>query len=153
MFDLLSDDFDQRVLWTTFIGIWVLSSIWGVFVKTKQIESKKKKKILRIAISCVLVFVWLYFIVYRSLYPISLAYYEYKNDLTNEKIGVIYNIEQLNQDRMKFVIDDTKYTIVYSWEKPLANIGKDIVNGDVVKIVYGKNSKFVFNMYKQKTYD
>lgn len=151
MNELLGDYFFERVLLTAFVGIWVLSLISSVFIKTKHIENKRKKTIFRVSISCTLGCLWIYFLVYRSLYPISLAYYEYKNNSTNEIIGVVESIEQTSRDRVNLFIDDTEYTIVYSNDKPIAKTVKKINKGDVVKIVAGEKSKFVFEIYKSNT--
>ena len=80
-----------------------------------------------------------------------MAYHEYKNNSTNEIIGVVESIEQTSRDRVNLFIDDTEYTIVYSNDKPIAKTVNKINKGDVVKIVAGEKSKFVFEIYKSNT--
>ena len=81
-----------------------------------------------------------------NLFPISLAYYEYNHNLVEEKTGVVESIEQDGKDRINIIIDDTEYTIVHSSVNPVFIIGGDIDKGDNVKIIFGVNSKFIFDI-------
>jgi len=55
-----------------------------------------------------------------------LAYYEYKHDFTEEKIGVVEGIEQDGKDRINIIIDNTEYTMVYSSVSPTVVIVRHI---------------------------
>jgi hypothetical protein len=114
----------------------------------KDIENKKIKTVLRFGISGALVCLWAWFFVYKNFYPISLAYYEYNHNLVEEKIGVIERIEQNGKDRISISIDNTEYTVVHSSVNPLFVIGKDIDEGDTVKIEYGEKSRYVFDIHE-----
>ncbi len=109
------------------------------------------KTVLRSSISSILICFWIWFFVYVNLYPISLAYYEYNHDFAEEKIGVIDSIEQDSKDRIKLIIGSTEYTMVYSSVSPAFIIGKDFDEGDTVKIKFGVESKYIFDIYKLNT--
>ena len=83
-----------------------------------------------------------------NLYPISLAYYEYNHNLTEEKVGVIDSIEQNVKDRIYLIIDNAEYTLVDSSESPAVIIGRDIDEGDAVKFKFGVKSKYIFEIYE-----
>lgn len=89
--------------------------------------------------------------VYMNLYPISLACFEYDHDIVEEKIGVINNIEYDVKDRMNLIIDNTEYTMVYSSVSTDDIIGRDIDEGDTVKIKFGTKSKYIFDIYRSNT--
>lgn len=131
-----------------FVCLLVSEVVYGVFKKTKNVDSKKIKTVLRFGISGALVCLWAWFFVYKNFYPISLAYYEYNHNLVEEKIGVIERIEQNGKDRISISIDNTEYTVVHSSVNPLFVIGKDIDEGDTVKIEYGEKSRFVFDIHE-----
>ena len=76
-----------------FTGIEFATICVWVWVKTKNAEKKFIKIAFRAIICSLLIGIWSYFIVYRTAYPISLAYYECNNDLTYEIVGVIDRIE------------------------------------------------------------
>ena len=114
--------------------------------KTKDIENKKIKTVLRFGISGVLVCLWAWHFVYINLYPISLAYYEYSHNSVEEKIGVINSIEQDGKDRINLIIDNTEYTMVYSSLNSDDIISRDIDEGDTVKIEFGVKSKYIFDI-------
>ena len=122
-----------------------------MFKKTKKIENKKIKTVLRFGISGVLVCLWAWHFVYINLYPISLAYYEYSHNSVEEKIGVINSIEQDGKDRIALIIDNTEYRLVHSSTDPAVIIGKDIAEGDAVRVTFGAKSKYVFDIYKSNT--
>ena len=134
-----------------FSGLWILLAIYGTFKSSKSIESKKMKTVLRFGISGVLVCLWAVHFVYMNLYPISLAYYEYNHDFAEEKIGVIDGIEQDGKDRIYLNIDNAEYTMVDSSVSPAFIIGKDIDEGDTVKIKFGVRSKYIFDIYELNT--
>ncbi len=94
---------------------------------------------------------WLYFFVCSGAYPITLAYYEYNNDLTAETTGVITNIERKNKDRIEICIDEQKYSVVYSSQKHHPSMINDFNMGDTVKIIYGERSLYIFEIYKADT--
>ncbi|MBR6769301.1 MAG: hypothetical protein IKM34_07440 [Clostridia bacterium] len=136
---------------TAFTGFLLLSIIYGIFKKTKRIENKKKKTVLRFGISGVLVCFWIWFFIYVNLFPISLAYYEYSHDCVEERIGTIESIEQDGKDRINIIIDNTEYTMVHSSVNPAVAIGKDIDEGDTVKFIFGVESKYIFDIYESNT--
>ena len=43
--------------------------------------------------------------------------------------------------------------MVYSIEETIVDFRKDIVEGDSVKFKYGKNSKFIFDIYEIEPQD
>lgn len=129
-----------------FFGIWVVLFSAIIIVKTKNMESRKLKIALRIIICSVLTGLWAFFCVYKSLYPISLAYYEYQNNLVEEKVGVIESIEQDGKDRILISIDGTIYTMVYSSLKPYNHVTIDIVKGDTVWVLTGEHSLYIFDI-------
>ena len=131
---------------TVFTAILFFSLVFGLLKKTREIENKKKKAVIN-SIGCgVIICFWLWFFVYINLFPISLAYYEYNNNLVEEKSGVIESVEQEGKDRIIVIIDGVKYTIVHSSVNPVVTIGKDIDTGDHVTITFGANSKFIFDV-------
>ena len=148
MEELLKSNFFWRGAATAFVGLWVLYVTCGTFVKTKKMTDKMKKTLLRFGVSSALIFFWVYVFVYMYLYPISLAYYEYNYDLAEETIGVIDSIEQKSKDRIHLIVDNQKYIIVHNSVTPFVNFGKDIVEGDTVKIRFGENSKYIFDIYE-----
>ena len=134
-----------------FTGFWLLLFICKTFKYTKGSESKKKKIIIHIGISGVLVFLWVWYFVYTNLYPSSLAYYEYNHSIVEEKIGIVESIEQNGKDRINIIIDNTEYTMVHSSVNPAVIIGWDIDEGDTVKFKFGVKSKFIFDIYRSDT--
>ena len=151
MYELIRSSLSTYAFIAAFFGLWSLLVIYGMFKKTKDIENKKIKTVLRFGISGVLVCLLAGHFVYMNLYPISLAYYEYNHDFTEEKIGVIDGIGQDGKDRMNLIIDNTEYTMIYSSVSPAVIIGKDIDEGDTVKIKFGVRSKYIFDIYKLNT--
>ena len=151
MYELIKSSFQAYAFAAVFSGLWILLVVYGMFKKTKKIENKKIKTVLRFGISGVLVCLWAWHFVYINLYPISLAYYEYNHDFAEEKIGVIDGIEQDGKDRMNLIIDNTEYTMVHSSVSPAVIIGKDIDEGDTVKIKFGVRSKYIFDIYELNT--
>ena len=146
MYELIKSSLSTYAFVAAFSGLWSLLFIYGMFKNTKDIENKKIKTVLRFGISGVLVCLWAWYFVYINLYPISLAYYEYNHDFVEEKIGVIDIIEQDGKDCMNLIIDNTKYTMVYSSVSPAVIIGRDVDEGDTVKIKFGVRSKYVFDI-------
>ena len=131
---------------TVFSAILFFQLVFGILKNTKRIENKKKKAVIN-SIGCgVIICFWLWFFVYINLFPISLAYCEYNNNLVEEKSGVIESVEYEGKDRIIVRIDDVKYTIVHSSVNPVVTVGKDIDTGDHVKIIFGVNSKFIFDV-------
>ena len=151
MYELLKSSLQAYALAAVFSGLWLLLVVYGTFKKTKNIESKNIKTVLRFGISVVLVCLWAWHFVYINLYPISLAYYEYNYDFVEETIGVIDTMEQNAKDRIYLSIDNTEYTMVYSSVSPDNIIGKDIDKGDAVKIKFGVRSKYIFDIYELNT--
>lgn len=151
MYELIKSSLLTYAFVAAFSGFVLMSIIFGIFKNTKNIKSKKIKTVLRFGINGVLVCLWAWYFVYMNLYPISLAYYEYNNDIVEEKIGVIDTIEQDGKDHINLIIDNTKYTMVHSSASPVVIIGRDIDEGDTVKIIFGAKSKYMFDIYKSNT--
>lgn len=151
MYELIKSSLSTYAFVAAFSGLWSLLVIYEIFKKTKDSENKKIKAVLRFGISGVLLCLWAGYFVYMNLYPISLAYYEYNHDFAEEKIGVIDDIKQDGKDRMKLIIGNKEYTTVYSSVRPAVIIGKDINEGDTVKIKFGKKSKYIFDIYELNT--
>ena len=151
MYELIKSNLEAYAFAAAFLGLWILLVIWGTIKKTKNLERKSAKAALRFGISGVLIGFWAWFFIYVNLYPISLAYYEYSHNLTEEKIGVIKSVEQEGKDRIRFIIDDTEYTMVDSSTNPFVVIGWDVDEGDTVKIKYGASSKYIFDICKANT--
>lgn len=146
MEELITVNMLSYALVTSFTGILLISIIIKVFKDTKHFENKKKKTLMRFIVNGLLVCFWIWFFVYLNLLPISLAYYEYKNNVVQETTGVVEYIEQNGKDRINIIIDDTEYTIVHSSVHPVIIPGRDIDKGDVVKIKFGINSKYIFDI-------
>ncbi len=148
MEDLIKTNVLSYAFMAAFIGFCVLLFICDTFKRTKNVESKKIKTVLRFGISGVLVCFWLWVFVCVNLLPISLAYYEYNHDLAEEKTGVIESIEQDTKDRIYIIIDNTEYVMVHSSASPAVIIGRDIDEGDTVKVKFGERSKFIFEIFR-----
>ena len=142
MYELIKSSLRFYAFVAAFSGLWSLLVVYGTFKKTKNIENKKIKTVLRFGVSGVLVCLWAWHFVYMNLYPISLAYYEYNHNFVEEKIGVIDTVEQDVKDRIYLTIDNTEYTMVYS----SASSAIDIDEGDTVKIEFGVKSKYIFDI-------
>ena len=146
MEELLKTNFISYAFVTVFSAILFSSLVFGILKKTKKMENKKKKATINFIVSGVIICFWLWFFVYINLFPISLAYCEYNHNFVEEKIGVVENIERDGKDRINIIIDKEEYTIVYSSTNPDVSISSDIDKGDNVKIIFGVNSKFIFNI-------
>lgn len=151
MYELIKNSLSFYAFVATFTGLWVLFVVYGTFKKTKNIESKKIKTVVRFGTSCALVCLWAWHFVCMNLYPVSLAYYEYNHDIVEEKSGVINNIEQDVKDRIILIIDNMEYTMVDSSVSPAVIIGRDIDEGDTVNFKFGVKSKYIFDIYKSNT--
>ncbi|MBR6801150.1 MAG: hypothetical protein IKM61_05330 [Eubacteriaceae bacterium] len=145
MEELLKTSCHAHVFAAIFMGIWILLFSKGL-VK-KYARSKLRKTLCILACYCLVSF-WLYFFVYLSAYPVTLAYYECKNDITVEKVGVIDDIERQEKDRIDICIDDGMYSIVYSSQEPLYSFDDDLKIGNVVKITHGERSMFIFDLHR-----
>jgi len=147
MYELMIENLSAYAFATVFTGLFVSLIICGTFKKTKNTQNKIAKTFLRFGISIILVSLWMYYFVYMNLYPVSLACYEYKYGFVEEKIGIIDSIEQNTKDRICLIIDNTTYTMVHSSVRPFTIVGKDINEGDAVKIIIGERSKYVFEIH------
>ena len=148
MYELIKGSLQYYAFAAAFTGLCVLSAVYATFKNTRNIENKKLKTILRFSISSVLICFWTWFFLCVNLYPISLAYYEYNHNFTEEKVGVIDSIEQNGKDRIYLIIDNAEYTLVDSSESPAVIIGRDIDEGDAVKFKFGVKSKYIFEIYE-----
>ena len=129
-----------------FVGIIVSLFICGIHEKTNHIKSQIIRSVLRFGINASLVCLWVVFFIYKNLYPVTLAYYEYTHNLASEKNGIIESIECKQKDRIQITIDNVEYTIVHSSTDPVVIIGEDIDSGDDVIIRFGEKSKFIFDI-------
>ena len=143
---LIHESFAMYLFLAIFTGLWFLSVGFGIAKKIRNIENQKIRKGLCVIVCSVLGFLWEFFFVYKNLYPISLAYYEYQNDKTEEVIGVVEYIEQTQKDIICLRIDGVAYTIVHNSTKPYVRIVIDVSRGDEVRIIYGENSKCIFDI-------
>jgi len=126
--------------------------IYGIFANTKKIDNKALKRILRIGVSIICVWLWLWIFCIKLLYPISLAKYEYDNNIYDVEKGFVESVELDGKDRINVIIDGVEYKIVYGSADPDSiEIGKDIDKDDYVEIKYGKHSRFIFDFSKQKS--
>lgn len=148
MYELIKDSLQAYASLTVFTGLLLFSVILGTFKKTKSLTSKKIRTVIRFGVSSALICFWTWFFVYINLYPISLAYYEYNHDYAEEKIGVIDSAERDGKDRIKIVIDGKEYIMVYSSVDLFLINGRDLDKGDIVKIIYGVKSKYIFDITK-----
>lgn len=148
MDELIKTNMISYLFVAVFTGICFSSIVFGIFKATKNIESKSKKVLIRCVVNGVLICFWIWFFICVNLFPISLAYYEYNHDLTEEKIGIIESIEQDGKDRIIIVINGEEYKIVDSSVRPVIVLGRDIDKGDIVKFRFGETSKFIFDVIK-----
>ena len=133
MYELIKSSLQAYAFVAAFSGLWILLVVYGMFKKTKDIENKKIKTVLRFGISGVLVCLWAW-------------YYEYSRNRVEEKIGVINSIEPDGKDRINLIIDNTEYTMVYSSLNSDDIISRDIDEGDTVEIEFGVKSKYIFDI-------
>ena len=150
MYEIIKNDFYLMLFTTTFMGIcFAWGGIYGIFANTKKMDNKVLKRTLRISISVILVCFWLWFFVYKNLYPVSLAKYEYEHNVSVIKTGVIEDVKQHGKDRIYITIDGIEYAIVYGSVDPYSTeISKIIKKGTYVSYSYGENSKFIFDISK-----
>ena len=150
---LINISFWTYLFLAIFMGIcFACGGIYGIISNTKKMENKVLKRILRLSVSSICIVFWLWFFVYKNLYPIALAKYEYEHNCAEEQVGTVDSVVQDGKDRIITVIDGVKYTIVYaSGDSNSIEIGKDIDRGNIVKFRYGKNSKFIFDISKSDT--
>lgn len=140
---LLETSLYTYIYLTIFIGVIVGLLLINLFWQTKKINTKWIKISVRTTICGVLLGFWTYFFVYRNLYPVSLAYYENKNNLTVDVVGVVESINLVRKDRLYVNIDGTVYVMVYSSQKPYNSITADLVKGKTVYLRVGKHSMYI----------
>ena len=147
---LLRNNFLFYLCAALFLAFCFWRLILALFKATKNVTYKQKKVFLRIFVIGILVCVWIFdFIVF--LFPISLAFYEYKNNSIEEIVGVVDCIEQERNDRVVVVIEGMNYIAIHNTKQPFVPIGSNIDEGDTVKIRYGENSKFIFEISEIST--
>ena len=145
----LDNSLEFHIVITVFALLVLILSIHGTFKKTKKMENKRIKKVVRLGLITVLVCLWSLF-TYWQLYPYALSNYEYDNNLTEEYIGVVDSIEKKDKETVYVIIDGTKYKMSHSTAKPVFKIGRDFDEGETVKIVYGRKSMYIFDIYEIK---
>lgn len=148
MGELLKTMFITYAALALFTGCFFGRCIFVVIKKTTNMGNQKLKIALRSVICSVIAIFWLYVFIYMNMYPRSLAYYEYKNDVADETTGTISDITYVNKEIIHIRINNTNYTMAYSSKKPYKGIGTDIDEGDTVKIKFGVNSKYIFDIYE-----
>ena len=147
---LIKESFLLYLFLAVFTGFWFLYVGFAVMKKTTKMENPTMRIALCSIVCSAFSFLWLFFFVYKNLYPISLAYYEYMNDKTEEAIGVVEYIEQTEKDIICLTIDGAEYKIVHDSTKPYVRIGIDVSKGDIVRIIYGESSQYIFDIYELK---
>ena len=144
MFQLLKSSLYAYIAVAAIVGVGILAFIYVIFKKTKNINNKKLKVLLRVVVGGISLCLWAWFYVYVNLYPISLAYYEYTNGFAEEKVGIIDSITNVTKDRISLIVDGVEYTIIDNVVAPIYD--KDIGIGDTVKLKFGKRSMYVFDI-------
>ena len=131
---------------TLFVGIVVFQLLFYIIKKSRKKEFSKKQTALYVVLwsACSGFFMWI--LVYMHLYPMFLAYYEYKNDVVEETVGVIECIEQDGKDRIYVTIDGREYVMAYSSTREIYDMDRRFNEGDTVKIQFGKRSKYIFEI-------
>ena len=152
MEELLRENLLNYIGIAIFFCIWIFLALFGIIIKTKKMEVRKIRIAICSIVGSILIFIFGYFIVYRQLYPVALANFEYNNNVSEETIGVVVSIKVDRNDRVSLLVEEEKYIIVYNNDGVYANIDKDIKKGDVVKIVFGEKSKFVFDIEIKRDY-
>lgn len=149
MYELIKSDFGSYLFIAIFSGIWFAwGGVYGIIVNTKKIENIVLKRILRVSVSVVCVGFWLWFFVYKNLYPIALAKYEFEHNCIEEQVGTVESVEIYDKVRFIMTIDGVKYTFLND-SASLTSIKKKVI-GNSVRFRYGKKSKFIFDISNQK---
>ena len=148
MEELLKGSFWYTALATAIIGSVVFSLIVDIPRKFKEIQNLKLRITLSVGVCSLLVCFWAYFILYRFLYPVALAYHECNNSLAKESIGFVEDMEVLDKERLRIKVDGKTYTALYSRKSPNLDMESYIFDGDKVKIKYGEKSKYIFDIIK-----
>ncbi len=138
----------DRLLGVVFAIVIITSTIFGA-VKNRKMENKILKNSIRIAVITATagILIWITVFGNLSLYSISVAYYEYDNDITEEATGVV---DKITRDRecICIYIDGEKYKIPRNKKNPMIDFEKKfdeyIKEGDTINVIYAKRSKFVF---------
>lgn len=148
MSEFIKSSLEAYSIAAVFMALWCALVIYGTIKKTRNTERKILKRIIRFSVSFVLIGLWIWHFLYINLFPVSLAFYEYNHNIAEEKIGIIDSIEPKGKDRLYFVIDNTEYTMVYSSQDPYKGVGEKIKAGDNVRILFGKKSGYVFDIWE-----
>lgn len=138
-----------------FAMVFIATIIFGVIKKTKNMENKKTKCTLRIVIITLTIILLLWLTVFGKLgfYTVSMACYEYENNITEKADGVV---DRITRDRqcVCIYIDNVRYKIPNSSKNPLIDFEKGlekyIKEGDHINLVYGKQSKIIFEFEKME---
>lgn len=151
MYELMKNRLQTKMNFAIFALLLITYSILYTNIKlAKKISKKRTRNAVRIGVSSFLVFAWLYLFVYLLVYPIALANYEYNNDLTESDAGTVDTVYIKNRFVVEVTIDGVKYNMAHSSVDPVFKIGRDFDEGNIVKVVYGKNSRYIFDIYKLK---
>lgn len=153
MYELIKSVFGIYLFIAIFMGIVIAcGGVYGIIANTKKIENIVLKRILRVSVSVICVGFWLWFFVYKNLYPIALAKYEYKQNFSEERVGTVESVEMYDKGRFIMTIDGVKYTFLND-SASLTSIKneKGIYRGSSVRFRYGKKSKFIFDISNHNT--
>lgn len=86
-----------------------------------------------------------------TIVPLSLANYEYEQNLVEEREGTIEEVK-ISKDKITLWIDGYKYTMSHSHTEEMSKIEKKVLKrGMPVEFVVGVKSKFIFDIYKKGT--
>ena len=143
--ELLESLFGSYLAVTIFAGVFVSVLCMVIVKKTQEIDRQKIRITLRVTLCSLLVILWGYCFVFAQLYPISLAYYEYKSNTVISTVGTIKSVE-IDKDRILLSIDGKEYVLVYNSTAYPYTFTKKLKKGNRVYIEFGKKSKYIFNL-------
>ena len=139
----LKELFWLQVFVVASMALVIISIIINIIKKTTDIGNRDVRAVLCFVTCSALALFLIYFVTLH--YPDFLAYYEYNHDLAEETIGVIDRIESGGGQHLYFIIDNTKYTMARDNPPPYDPY---IREGDVVKIRFGEQSMYIFDIYE-----
>lgn len=147
MNDLLKEYLKYSLIVSAFLGVSCVWSMVPFFKRTKTVQSKKVRILIRVIVSVALACLWVWFCLCNA-YPFALAYYEYNHGLSETRTGRIELVERNGKDCMVLQIDGTKYKMAYSSVSPAFIWGSDFDEGDMVTIKAGEKSHYIFELNK-----
>ena len=136
-----------------FVGICMFSVVCGCIRMTDKIENNQIKYLLRIVICGALISLWVYYFIFQNVYPLSVAYYECRNGIVEERTGILDGINRREKDRIEVIIDGEFYMMVYSSQESDTQITKGLDKGSLVCFSYGEHSMYIFSISRSSTGD